>query len=200
MPYWKNYHPLFKKKFFWSVFPIQYSVSFTVHQNESATHIHISPFFWISFPFRPSENDRTGNSAIIFFWSFILYFQLHIQPSLVSSHRSLKLCPFSFQSIFKSNLLIILPSAIYCQSMWFSNNLFSSSTNRTRFLKTIIQWFQYLCHLSVVFCWLLFLFWGLPGLWSDKGFSTVFRHLSFYILRLRMLLDSFINQASLTAM
>ena len=84
--------------------------------------------------------------------------------------------------------------------MWFSNNLFSSSTNWTRFLKTIFQWFQYLCHLSVVFCWLLFFFWGLPGLWSDKWSSTVFRHLSFYILRLRMLLVSFTNQASITAM
>ena len=72
---------IIQKKFFWSVFPIQYSVSFTVHQSESATHIHISPFFWISFPFRPSENDRTGNSAIIFFdllfFIFNFIFNLH---------------------------------------------------------------------------------------------------------------------------
>ena len=27
----------------------------TVQQNESAIHVHISPLFWISFPFRSSE-------------------------------------------------------------------------------------------------------------------------------------------------
>ena len=64
---------IIQKNFFWSVFPIQYSVRFTVHQSESATHIHISPFFWISFPFRPSENDGTGNSAIIFYLLFFIF-------------------------------------------------------------------------------------------------------------------------------
>ena len=52
---------------------MQYSVSFTVHQSETATHIHIFPFFWISFIFRPSEYDGTGKSAIIIIIILISY-------------------------------------------------------------------------------------------------------------------------------
>ena len=173
-------------------------VSLYIKMNQ--LHIYTYPHSF-GFPFHLDHQKMIAQGTQPLF--FLIFY------SLFSTSRStffgifpqvLEVMSITFQFIFRSNLLIILPSAIYCQSMWFSNNLFSISTNRTRFLKTIIQWFQYLCHLSVVFCWLLFLFWGLPGLWSDKGFSTVFRHLSFYILRPRMLLDSFINQASLTAM
>ena len=42
MPYLRYYQPLFKKNFFGMY--LQYSVGFTVHQNESAAHIHISTY------------------------------------------------------------------------------------------------------------------------------------------------------------
>ena len=38
--------------FHWSIFALQYCVSFYLQQNELARHIHKSPPFWTSFPFR----------------------------------------------------------------------------------------------------------------------------------------------------
>ena len=89
------------------------SVSLHIKVNQLNIYIHISPFFWISFPFRPSENDCTGNQPLFFFISY----------SLFSTSWSTVLCylptgPWSYVhflfSLFSKlvNIKLIDPSAI----------------------------------------------------------------------------------------
>ena len=156
----------------------------------------MSPFFCISFPFRPSQNDGTGNSDIIFV-SLILYFQLHIQPSLLSSTGPWSYVHFLF-SLF-SRLVNIQTYWSFCHLQYivkpcgFLIIYFLVLPIGLDFLKPSSNDFN-ICVTSVLSSGNCFYpLEVFPGLWSDKWFSVVFRHLIFYILRLRMLLVSFIK-------
>ena len=103
------------KKIFWSIFPIQYSISFTVHQSESATHVNISPYpHSFVFPFHLDHHKMMaqGTQTLFFFLSLILYFQLHVQPSLLSSTGPWSYVHFLF-SLF-SRLVNIQTSWSFC--------------------------------------------------------------------------------------
>ena len=60
--------------FYWSIVALQCCVSFTIQQSESATCMHISSLFWISFPFRSPQSTKWEFPVLCSKVSLVIYF------------------------------------------------------------------------------------------------------------------------------
>ena len=88
----------------------------TAQQNESATHTHISPPFWTSFPFRAPQSTEWGSCAVqsvaisyLFYthqWCPCVNPSLPV-PSTLPSHLAIYVFTLNWLVIILSNVLII---------------------------------------------------------------------------------------------
>ena len=96
----------------------------TVQQSESAVHIHISPIFWISFPFRSPQSIEQGSLCYT-----VGSHQLSILYTLVcicqSQSPNLSNLAFSFWHLYVCSLHLCLS---FCFANKFIYTVFLDST------------------------------------------------------------------------
>ena len=88
------------KKIYWSIVVSQCLLISAIQQCESAICIHISPLFWISFPFRSMQNIEQSSLSIQYsHYLCILYIKfiyissnLPMHPTPISPHSCSKVC------------------------------------------------------------------------------------------------------------